>query len=281
MKNPRKNRPAKAASGAMLTLGAVALLAAYYYTSPTLAFIGLGLAFWGAILLYVRPGEYSRKTVLDASILPSLETLDQTLQELQFQGKASYLPPKYFENPNNTKIYLAKQKEESLPTPEQTQKYENKLFLKNPQGILLTPPGIELTELFEKTLGTSFTKVDLEYLKQNLPKLFIEDLEIAENLEIETVNGNVEPSMTDSSSQFQAESGIIRVRITNSIYNEICKEASRLQQVYNKIGCPLISAIACAVTRATGKPITIEKVQTSEDNKIIEATYRILETTKP
>jgi hypothetical protein len=281
MRNPKKNRLARAASWTMLGLGAVALFASFIYTSSILAFIGLGLAFWGATLLYIRPGEYSRKVVLDASILPLLVTLDQTLGELGYKGKAVYLPPKYFENPETTKIYIAKQEQAGLPSPEHILEYENKLFLKNPQGILLTPPGTELTRLFEKTLETSFTKVDLKYLQENLPKLLIEDLEIADNMEIEPSSDKVAKEITESISLLQENSDTIHVRISNSIYNEICKETSKLPNIQGKIGCPLCSAIACALTKASGKPIIIENVQPSEDGKTIDARYGILTITEP
>ena len=53
-------------SGTMLLLGIVALLASVIYASSILAFIGLGLVFWGAILLYVEPEEHIKKVILFA-----------------------------------------------------------------------------------------------------------------------------------------------------------------------------------------------------------------------
>jgi hypothetical protein len=247
------------ASGILLGLGIAALLASIIYESSILAFIGLGLSFWGALLLYIQDQDYVPKLVLDASVLPSLSTVDQMIHELGFRGDAIYLPPKYFEDPETTRIYVARREDSILPTPEEIEKYENRLIIENPQGMLLTPPGSELTKLLEKTMETSFTKVDLKYLQKNMPKLFIEDLEIAENLEL------------------QAENDTIRVTVTNSIFNEISNETSK-NHVSSKIGSPLCSAIACALTKATGEPIMIEKIQRSDDGRTIEATYRIVPT---
>jgi hypothetical protein len=244
----------------MLGLGVAAFVASIAYGSVILAFIGLGLTFWGTILFYIQNQDYVPKTLLDASVLPSIETMNQMIQELDFKGNAMYLPPKYFEDPETIRIYIPKQKDAALPTPEQIEKYEHQLIVKNPQGLLLTPPGAELAKLFEKTLETNFNKVDLEYLQKNMPKLFIEDLEIAENLEL------------------QAKKDTVYVKITNSICKEIHNEASRLTLVLGKIGCPVCSAIACALTKATGKPVIIENTQLSEDGKTIETTYQILET---
>ena len=248
----------KLISSILVTTGAAALILSINYNSSILAFIGLGLVFWGAIFIYIRPEEHTKRTLLDATASPLLATLDQIMQETNYEGKALFLPPKYFTNPEANKAYIPKQKNTKLPTPEQIQKQETQLIIENPQGILLTPPGAELTKLFEKTLETSFTKIDLQYLQQNMPKLFIEDLEIAQNFEIETENDKV------------------RVKIENSTYKNLTKEAINLS-LYKSLGCPISSAIACALAKATGKPITIENQKTNEDGKNIEIEYRILE----
>ena len=253
----------KAITLAFLSIGAIALFTSIIYVSSILTFIGLGLVFWGALLLYIQPEEYTKKALLDSAVIPSLVTLNQIIQELNYKGKAIYLPPKYLKDPQANKVYISKQKDGKLPNPELTLKYENQLFFENPQGILLTPPGAQLSRLFEKRLDTNFAKTDLNYLTQNMPKLIIEDLEIAENIEIETENNK------------------IKITITNSIFKETHTENNKLSHVYSSIGCPLCSAIACALTKATGKPITIENIQPSEDGKIIEATYRILGKTEP
>ena len=266
-----KTRLAKATSWTLLGVGAAALITSIVYVSSILAFIGLGLVFWGAILLYIQPEEYTKKVLLDAAVLPSLSTLNQIMQELNYKGKAIYLPPKYLKDPEANKAYITKQKEGKLPKPELILKQESQLFLKKPQGILLTPPGAQLTKLFEKTLDISFTKADLQYVTQNMPKLFIEDLEIAEDLEIETRYGE------SATKTVETKYDAIHVKITNSILKDTYKENRKLSHLYGTIGCPICSAIACALTKATGEPIVIERVQPSEDGKIIEATYRILE----
>jgi len=273
--------PKKLVGWLLLALGLTALTVSVIYESTILAFIGLGLTFWGALTLYIASEKYVKQTLLDSTTIPSLTNLNQILSELKYQGKGIYLPPKYLRDFETTKIFIAKNESTKLPTPEEIQQQEDKTFLKNPEAALITPLGLSLSKLFEKTLGTTFTKVDLEYLQQNLPKLFIEDLEIAENLEIETEYSKDADKITDSVSETQTENDIIHVKTTNSIYKDICEEARKLPHTCGTIGCPLCSAIACALTKATGKPIIIEKIQPSEDGKIIEATYRVLETTEP
>lgn len=250
----------KLQSRVMLGAGAAILLISIIYNSSILAFIGLGLVFWGVLLLYIQPEEYTRKVLLDAAVKSSLKQLNQILQEVDCRGKAIYLPPKYFRNPETSKIYIPKEEDGKPPPPEHILQQENGIFIENSQGILLTPAGAELASLFEKTLGTSFTKLDLKYLQENLPKLFIEDLEIAEALELEIEHGEV-----------------VHSKITNSVYRDIYKQAMKLSRICNAIGCPICSSIACALAKATGKPVTIERTEASEDGKILEAYYRILQ----
>ena len=283
-KDHRKTSPANIVALILLALGLTALTLSISYTSNILAFIGLGLTFWGATLLYISPEKHVKKILLDTTITPSLSNLDQILTELGYQGKGIYLPPKYLKDFETSKIYIPKHKNTKLPTPETIQQQEDKTFLRNPEATLITPPGASLSKLFEKTLGTSFTQVDLNSLQQKLPKLFIEDLEIAENIEIKTSESFQEEIQNQHKkedlkaiSQTQIKSDIVYAKITNPIYKDICKETRKLANICNSIGCPLCSSIAIALTKTTGNPITIEKTEVSEDGKTIEAYYRIIE----
>ncbi|MEM3701022.1 MAG: hypothetical protein QXL57_09215 [Candidatus Bathyarchaeia archaeon] len=250
---------AKIAGWITLGLGILSLITSVIYDSQILAFIGLGLTLWGIILIYIRTEDYVKESLLSATSLSTLATLNQIIDELGHKEKAIYLPPKYLKNPENNRAYIPKSKISKLPQPEQIQAKEDKLFIENPQGILITPPGSELARLFEKTLETSFTRVDLRYLQLNLPKLFIEELEIAQNLEI------------------NAETNKVHVKIENSTFQNLTKEIMKFSKLYENLGCPLSSAIACALTKAIGKPITIEKQETDEKNKTIEIEYQIIE----
>jgi hypothetical protein len=268
---------ARSAIVTMLLLGTISLATSISYNSSILAFVGLGLVFWGAILLYIKPEEYRSTTLLEAVISPSLTTLNQMIQEFGYKGDATYLPPKYFTNPETTKICVSKYKCGSLPTPAQTQPYEDQPIARTAQGLLLTPPGIQLSNLLEKSLGKSFIQTDLENLKQNLPKLFIEDLEIAENLEIQSENDLTEKKGADPALVSQVKNTTFAAKITKPIYGEIFKQAEEPSQPAGLIGGPVCSAIATALTKATGKPVRITDIKSSEDGKTVEASYEIVE----
>lgn len=182
----------------MLTIGLLIFVSSLLANSSVAAIIALGLTFWGALLLYIRPQEPNRKTLIEAAVSPSLATLNELIQKLGYKGDIVYLPPKYFTNADTTKIYIARDKNGSLPTPEQTRTYENTSVSLAPQAMLLTPPGIQLSKLLEKAIGKDFTRTTLESLQQKLPKIFIEDYEIAENLEIKTAENITMHTTTDT-----------------------------------------------------------------------------------
>jgi hypothetical protein len=242
----------------LIATGATAILLSTMYNSLILAFTGLGLTFWGIILAYIQPEDYVKRTILEAATLPNLATLNQIIQELNFEGKAIYLPPKYLKDQEESKAYIPKQKNDPMPTPEQIQEQENSLFCKNPNGMLVKPPGAELSKLFEKILQTSFLRIDLQQLQQTMPKLLIEDLEIAQTMEITT------------------EKDKIHIKIENSNIQKLTEETQKLPKMHNSLGCPLTSAIACALAKVTGKPVTIENQKLNAETKTLEVEYRML-----
>ncbi len=264
-------------SGVLLFfLGVAALIVAIIYDSSVLAFVGLGITFWGAILNYIRSDDYVKESLLNATATPVLFTMNQTLNELDYNGKPIYLPPMYLNNPDESKVYIPKSTETKLPTPEQIQTLENQHPSRNSQGLILTPPGAELAALFEKTLGITFTRTDLNYLMKNMPNLMIEGLEIATDFEINEETAN--PATTNGTpTQPQQKLAKIRVEITDSIYQETSTETEHMAKIHGNIGCPLTSAIACALAKSTGKLTIIKDEKTSEGGRKKTVEYNTYE----
>lgn len=252
-----KSKLSETISYMFLLFGVTALAVSIIYESPILAFVGLGLTFWGALLLFIRPTKLVRVILLESTALSSLTTIDRIINDLKYEGKAIYLPPRFLKGLKGGTIFVPSRQEIVIPAVEEVA--EEKVFLSNPNGICLTPLGLGLANLYEKELGKDFAKVSFNYLQDKLPRLFIEDLEIAEDLEM------------------SMENNVIQVKVTGSIYTELCKEAKKLRNICCSLGCPLCSSVAIALTRATGKPIIIENTNLSEDDKTIEVNYRIIE----
>ena len=239
----------------LLFSGAIALITSVFYSSSILAFIGLGLTFWGALLLYLRREKYVKATLIGSTAISSIENLDKIITELKYKGKGVHLPPGYFKDQKSGLVYLPKKEGTKIPRSGGT----SEVFSQKPQGMFITPPGLSLTNYFENELGKNFAKADLKRLQNNLPKLFMENLEIAEDLEIEIENNT------------------FHIKIINSVYKDLCSKSRKFSSICGSIGCPIRSAIACALTRATGKPVVVAKDNSSADGRTIDIQYMILE----
>jgi hypothetical protein len=259
---------------ALFILGMTALLAATVYSTPIPALIGLGLVFWGVIITYIQPDEYVKKTILDSTSTTLLETLDETLKTLDYKGKATYLPPKYLNDPESIKAYIPKQETNTLPLPEAMQKLEMQPAPKDAQGILITPPGAQLARLLEKEIGTSLLRISLNDLQQRLPQTLIEDMEIVTDCEIRQTDDKI-----DGRSQENAQSNrnVISAKFTTTAFKDTCKRATQLSTIFSNVGCPLSSVLAIAFAKATGKPTQILNEKISEDGLTSETKYIIIE----
>ena len=241
----------------LLPLGLVALVSSIYYESSILAFIGLGLTFWGALLGYARPKPHVRADILEATATSAITTVNQLLETTDAQGNPVYLPPTQLKEFKSGRVFIPIKSESPIaPTSESPQET---VPTKNPDGLYLLPPGLGLTNLYEDALGKDFAGSDIDYLKTNLPKLFVEELEIADDAEM-TPEGNK-----------------IEVKMVRPLLLGPCKEGNKSTNLCHYIGCPLCSSIALALARTTGKPTIIEACTSEDHGKTLDMTFRTLE----
>jgi len=252
--------PEKLIYSTLILAGTVSLVLSIIYASSFLALIGLGMLFWGMTLTYVRTEEYVKRILLDQSTSSQLASMNRVISEADYAGNAIFLPPRYFKVPNVYKAYIPKEKNAKAPKPELMYRQKPHSFieyLENPPALLLTPPGAELTNLFEKKLNTDFSTVKLSYLQANLPKLLIEDLEMVKNFEM------------------NVEKNTIRVRIEGSVYREPNTDERQLD-IYFSFGSPLINAIASVLARVSGKPVVMMKRRSRPSGEDVIVEYRIM-----
>jgi len=252
-----EKKPTTLVSAVLLSIGLFCLVFSTLHSSLPLSFIGLSLTFWGGLLLYIKPTKYVKEKLLDQTATSSLVTINQLLKRLNINGKAVYLPPKYLKDLKDGQVFLSNEKNIIIPPindPVQETSLHN-----NPEALYLTAPGLSLANLYEDELKETFIRADLKYLQDNLRKLFVEDLEIAEDLEVEVRDNRV------------------RVLIKGCIYKDLHEEIEKLESTHQSLGCPLCSSLAIAISRTTGKPVIIDENKTSPDDNTIEVHYLILE----
>jgi hypothetical protein len=244
----------QAATFSLISIGIALVIVSAFYATSFLAILGVALTFWGAILLYIAPTKHVPLTLLNASTDTS--NIERILNETNLTQKGIYLPPKSLKNIKSSLIFIPETTHTPLPKPEET---NEKLHTNKKDGIFLTPPGLSLSLLFEKELRKSFTNIDLTNLQEILPKLLIENLEIAETVEIQTQTNNV------------------AIRLTKNLLNTVCQETDTQPRTHEQIGCLLSSALACALAKTTGKPVTVERETQNSQTKTTTIEYTILE----
>ena len=236
----------------MLGIGLAALAAAIVFASTILTFIGLGLTLWGSLMFFVQPKNYVRSDLVNATAISSLKTIDKMMMGMGYREKGVYI-----QGQDSDKAVVFVPSEPFSMIPQLSGFEEDRTFLSNPAGLLLPPPGLALAGLIEKKLGFKLKNCGLEALVEALPKVLVEDLEIVKDVEIEVKEETV------------------RIKLFNSIYADFCQEVRDTSRRCG-LGCPMCSALASILAMATGKPILYEEDKTSEDKRVTESVYQII-----
>jgi hypothetical protein len=63
--------------------------------------------------------------------------------------------------------------------------------------------------------------------------------------------------------EVKSKDSIVAVSIRNIVLAQLCNETRNLPRVQNSLGDAIASALACAFTKTTGKPIT--KIQQTQN----------------
>lgn len=249
-----KQQSVRLINSLLLANGTTALLFSVIINSSILALIGLGLVFWGALFLYIEPQKYVQARILHSSTESPLQTLSQLTTALNYSGKAIYLPPRYFPHPGNEKVFINWGQSEHLPPLELVNRAE--VLMNDPLGLVVTPPGLALTNLYEQELGTQFIEIDLYDLPEKISKIITEDLEIAKTFTMDF------------------ESNLITIHVTDHIYQDLCS-ASRGST--SALCCPLCSSLAIALARTLNTPITVENLQSPHKDGGLLVRYKSIE----
>lgn len=256
--------PSGKISVVFLVSGVTTLIFSILYNSPVLAFIGLSLSFWGFLFFFIRPIRYVKSSLLESAATSSYSTINRIIKDLDYAGKAYYIPPypKEVYLPEHLKglkemiVFISARS--SLEMPSIQEMAESKFLLRNPKGICVIPPGIGLLNKFEDEFGTNLTKLELAELCQILPTLILENFPLAREI-------HMKPQQRQ-----------VYVKITDSIYKNLYRQEEELESIH-LLGSPLVSAIACAISKSTGKIVTISKQEFSPDAVEIQVWYSFLE----
>jgi hypothetical protein len=242
--------------GAVLMTGVVMIVLSALNNSSFLAILGVSVAFWSVLLLFFTPTKHAFLDLLKASASASGSNIERALIEFNSAEKGVYLPPQNLQNFESSLVFVPKTPQTALPASNET---NDKLFTEKKNGLLLTPPGLALSMMFEQELGLSFRKINLPQMEKMITKI-IHNLKFAED------------------AQVRIQDKTITLEVTGSIFNTLCQETRNSQpRTHTQVGCILASAFACAFAKASDKPITIQNDTLNPETKTLIVEYRMEE----
>jgi hypothetical protein len=267
----RDSRTAVAA--VLLLMGTLVLLWSIYLRITILAFIGLGLTFWGTLFLLLgTPREVESNLLYDAAT-SEYSTINRIVNDLNYVGEAIYMPPypKSIHVPDHQKslkepiVFISQKKNsKNLSSTENNfldlgsieERGTGKFLLKNGMGLFLVPPGLGILKDIENSLKIDFTNMDIMQFCQIISQVLLERLNLAKSIETEK------------------EGSIIKMKIRNSIYRNLFTTEDNLTSIH-LLGCPMTSAIAVGLTKASNKNVCIINEIVSNNNLVVEVWYKI------
>lgn len=244
--------------------GGLSLFTSVFFESSILAFIGLGLVFWGVLFLLLRPVKYVEGVLLSSTAASEYSTIDRIIRDFNCKGGGYYIPPypKEARIPEHLKalkdsvVFVSAETDFTMPSIEEI--VNGKFLLTKSRGILLTPPGLGLLAQAEKQSRLDFAKMDSSQLCEVLSRFMTENFNLARTAEIKL-----------------SENGA-NLKVFDFLYESLYRPENNITNV-NLLGCPIVSAFACALSGTSGRIVTIEQHMLSPDGLTIDVSYRFLQ----
>ena len=247
----------------LLCSGVLSLVFSTYTGSQILALIGLGLTFWGALFFFVKPVNFVEGSLLYNDAVLLYFTIERIINDFNYKGKGYYIPPypkdvylpEYLKGLKASVVFVSFKNDSELPSIEEIAKGK---FISKGQGVLVAPPGLGILTQIEEKMNVDFTKIELDELCEVMPTFITQDLNLAKGIQME-LNGN------------QAH-----LKVFDSLYKKLHSVRNNFKSV-NILGCPIGSAVACALAKTSGRTVAIQNQQVSPDGLTIEVWYSIVQ----
>ena len=241
----KKSSGSSRIAGLFLVFGILLLGGSLLFQMQTLAFIGLGLTFWGALFALARNGKYVESSLLDATAKSSYSTIERMIKDLKFNGRGFYIPaypkdatlPDYLKNLKDQVVFIS---ENFDGKPSVDELAAGRFLSEKTHGVFLTPPGSDLVLQMEKKLQLDFTKIPLQELTEIVPRGLTETFNLAKSAEMSVVENEVS------------------LKATGILYQCLYRADPPLKSV-SILGCPVVSAVACILAKSSGKTVTIKE----------------------
>ena len=247
-----RGRPSGVIAYVLLAVGLSLLVLSILHSVQIAAIIGIAITFWGSLFLYIRPSHFVRKEVFNSIIRSASDNVYQLLQEEEYEGRPRYLSPGTLRDIKRVILFIPKERKvKTLPVEISM---EDGIYTENPEGVKLSPIGLELSLLLEKSLSTNFALVDFRYLEEHLGKAIVDDLEIARSFEMDVEENKVD------------------IRVSGIVFDVFFEDYRKENVNLSKVD-PLTSALACVVAIVSRKAVIIDLYERESESGVITISY--------
>lgn len=244
----------------LIGVGGASLVGSYLADSVIMTLAGLGLVFWGVIMLYISPQRFVPEKVVESMSVASAKSIDKLVVNLNYSGRTIFLHPKHLKGLSQGYVFIPYELKEQTSLPSDEALAEEKLVYENPRGIFMAAPSHGLVQLIEKEMESNLATADMSRVKEDLPKLLVNNLRLLDTMSVEDNHG------------------FIRVTMGGEAAARICKTITKETKIGEHFGCPLCASLGLIISKVTGRPVTIVENKVHEVDSIITTTYRRLET---
>jgi len=245
-------RPTNKISILLLASGAIMIAISIDYSDEILALIGLTLLLWGTIIMNSSPEKYIHSKILISSFEKINKLYDAIINNRKLKGPPIYYSPDNLWGLKNVLIYIGKNDEAQ---PDEI--FESDGFELSDDYAVLMPPGLALSNLVEEELNTNAASMKLTDFQNNINKALVDQLELAEEIDI------------------QINQKDFLITITKSLLHKDLENYSLDNKKEIIIGDPLISSIICLLSKILHKPLIIENIKYNSSNFVLQAYVKI------
>ncbi len=248
MKKVSKNkRSSTGLAVGFFVVGVLMLAFSVLYTWQVVAFIGLGFVLWGAIFSLAQPGKYVDSNLLDSTANTVYSTLDRMINDLKFNGHGYYIPsypqnaylPEYYKNLKDSIVFIADENFNGLPALEELA--SGKFISERDRGVFITSPGSGVLHQIENQLNIDFSTIPPAELCNILPRSMTEFFSLAKEMDLQVIDEST-----------------VRLSMVGVLYASLYRLEDMPKSV-SLLGCPVISAVACALAKSSGKTVIISE----------------------
>jgi len=216
-----RGRRSKIAGTVYLIISAFFLILSFFTRYIVFEVISILSLLLGVMLVLVGLEKYVKLSVAEEALASAMLPINSLIEHLELKGKAAYIPHSsevfvFIPKKENNKAVLKKVKELAI----------------SEKGLVTLSPATFLAELYERELGGNVKKFDLDYLFKWLPKMLVDDLKIAEKIEI------------------TRDEDRVRFELYEPLFSHLCEE-ERISAACKTVGCPICGSLANLLAKNT------------------------------